>query len=182
MAYTIYFSSHLTIPPFSSHFQSSHVSSIFSGLGAFFHLFSPLIPLLFLLYFLSHTDSASCLQLVLFFFPFFFISSIEDPVAVIFSFYFLRGKKSLKCVLVESLILVGIYRNKPKRLKHTGIDRNFGISFWFANRYEIFCLFRPERNRINNNEYYYHKTRVLHLKEKKKKEKKATYLYYFLLS
>ena len=106
------------------------------------------------------------------FFPFFFISSIEDPVAVIFSFYFLRGKKSLKCVLVESLILVGIYRNKPKRLKHTGIDRNFGISFWFANRYEIFCLFRPERNRINNNEYYYHKTRVLHLKEKKKKEKR----------
>ena len=89
-----------------------------------------------------------------------------------FFFLFFKREKSLKCVLVESLILVGIYRNKPKRLKHTGIDRNFGISFWFANRYEIFRLFRPEWNRINNNEYYYRKTRVLHLKEKKKKEKR----------
>ena len=66
MAYTIYFSSHLTTPSSSSHFRSSHVSSIFSGSGALFSLFSRLFPLLLLLYFLSHTGSTWCLHLVLF--------------------------------------------------------------------------------------------------------------------
>ena len=148
MAYTIYFSSHLTIPSSSSHFQSSHVSSIFSGSSAFFHLFSPLIPLLFLLYFLSHTDCASCLQLVLFlsfFFPFFFISSIEDPVAMIFfSFYFLRGKKSQNVcrsnlwIRPEFTEINQNVRNTPEMTEIFSEVEQKGISFRFANWYKIF--------------------------------------------
>ena len=146
MAYTIYFSSHLTIPSSSSHFQSSHVSSIFNGSSAFFHLFSPLIPLLFLLYFLSHTNCASCLQLVLFlsfFFPFFFISSIEDPVAVIFFFIFFKREKIPKCVPVESLISARIYRNQPKCPNHTRIDRNF---LWGGTKGYLIPVCRPIQN------------------------------------
>ena len=129
MAYTIYFLSHLTIPSSSSHFQSSHVSSIFSGSSAFFHLFSPLIPLLFLFVFsLSHRlcfmPSTRSFSFFLFSFLFHLLyrrSSGSD----FFFFLFFKREKIPKCVPVESLISARIYRNQPKRPKHTGIDRNF---------------------------------------------------------
>ena len=117
--------------------------------GALFSLFSHLF-LLLLLYFLSHTGFASCLHLSLFFF---FISQIEDPVAVVL---LLTGKKNPKCMSDKSLILVGICRNRPKCLKCTGIGQNFlrseqgGISFRFVDKYEIFRPFQSKWNRIHN--------------------------------
>ena len=104
MAYTIYFSSHLTTLSSSSHFQTSHVSSIFSGSGALFSLFSRLFPLLLLLYFLSLTPA-----LLDAFISFFFLfSSLFHPLFFFFSdsllqFFFFK-------ILIQNLFGIQILR------------------------------------------------------------------------
>ena len=137
MAYTIYLSQ-LTTLSSSSHFQSSHVYSIFSGSGALFSLFSPLFPLLLLLlYFLCHTGSASCLHLVLFFlcfFSFLFHLLHRRSIGSDFSFYFLRGKEAQNacqpnlCFWPEFTEMPETHRNRPKfsprwskRVSHSGL-------------------------------------------------------------
>ena len=92
MAYTIYFSTHLTNLSSSSHFQSSHVSSIFSGLGALFSLFSHLFLIFFFCIFSLTRSHRLCLMpssRSFFFFPFFFISSFFSSRILCYNFFLL---------------------------------------------------------------------------------------------
>ena len=76
----------------SSHFQSSHVSSIFSGLGALFSLFSHLFLFFFFCIFSLTRSHRLCLMpssRSFFFFPFFFISSFFSSRILCYNFFLL---------------------------------------------------------------------------------------------